>query len=207
MYLRIHPETPQPHKIQKAVEIIRDGGVVIYPTDTVYGLGCDIFNSRALERICRIKSIKMRKSNFSFICNDLSHLSEFAAPMDTSTFRMLKQSLPGAFTFILKANSVVPKLFKNNKKTVGIRVPDAPIAQEIVKALGRPLLSTSLKREDDDDFEAYLTDPEEIYARYKHEVDLVIDGGIGRQSPSTIVDLTGHEPAIIRQGVAQLFEE
>lgn len=204
MLLKIHPENPEMRKIEKAVEILRNGGVIIYPTDTLYGLGCDIHNSRALERICRIKGIKMKKSNFSFICNDLSHLSEYTAPIENSTFRLLKKTLPGPFTFILKASATVAKLFKNNKKTVGIRVPDTQIAQMLVKELGRPILSTTLNTKEAEDFLEYYTDPEDIYEEYKHQVDLVIDGGYGHQNPSTVVDCSDGNPVILRQGIGIL---
>ncbi|MGB0984557.1 MAG: L-threonylcarbamoyladenylate synthase, partial [Saprospiraceae bacterium] len=165
---------------------------------------CDIHNTRALERICRIKGIKMRKSNFSFICNDLSHLSEYTAPIDNSTFRLLKKVLPGPFTFILKASSTVAKLFRNNKKTVGIRIPNTQIAQMLVKELGRPILSTTLNTKEMGEFLEYYTDPEDIYDAYKHQVDLVIDGGYGNQNPSTVVDCSKGEPIILRQGIGIL---
>ncbi|MGB0864697.1 MAG: L-threonylcarbamoyladenylate synthase [Saprospiraceae bacterium] len=204
MLLKIHPENPEMRKIVKAVQILQKGGVIIYPTDTLYGLGCDIHNTRALERICRIKGIKMRKSNFSFICNDLSHLSEYTAPIDNSTFRLLKKVLPGPFTFILKASSTVAKLFRNNKKTVGIRIPNTQIAQMLVKELGRPILSTTLNTKEMGEFLEYYTDPEDIYDAYKHQVDLVIDGGYGNQNPSTVVDCSKGEPIILRQGIGIL---
>ena len=195
MFLQINTENPSMRKIGKVIECLENGGVIVYPTDTVYGLGCDIHNQKAVERICRIKGIKPNKANLSFICNDLSHLSEYAAQLDNSTFKLLKRTLPGPFTFILKASNVVPKLFKNNKKTVGIRVPDNKIAQTLVQELGRPILSTSLKA--DDDFVEYLTDPFDIYEQYKKLVDIVIDGGIGRTVPSTVVDCTGYEPCLL----------
>ena len=204
MLLKIHPKNPEMRKIVKAVQILQKGGVIIYPTDTLYGLGCDIHNTRALERICRIKGIKMRKSNFSFICNDLSHLSEYTAPIDNSTFRLLKKVLPGPFTFILKASSTVAKLFRNNKKTVGIRIPNTQIAQMLVKELGRPILSTTLNTKEMGEFLEYYTDPEDIYDAYKHQVDLVIDGGYGNQNPSTVVDCSKGEPIILRQGIGIL---
>jgi tRNA threonylcarbamoyl adenosine modification protein (Sua5/YciO/YrdC/YwlC family) len=204
MLLKIHPENPEMRKIAKAVDILRKGGVIIYPTDTLYGLGCDIHNSRALERICRIKGIKMRKSNFSFICNDLSHLSEYTAPIENSTFRLLKKAMPGPFTFILKASATVAKLFKNNKKTVGIRIPDTQIAQMLVKELGRPILSTTLNTKEAEMFLEYYTDPEDIYDEYQHLVDLVIDGGYGNQNPSTVVDCSNGNPVILRQGIGIL---
>ncbi len=202
MLLEIHSENPSSRKIQQAVEVLRKGGIIIYPTDTVYGLGCDIYNAKAIEKICRIKGIKSKKANFSFICNDLSHISEFTIPFHNTTFRILKKALPGPFTFILKANNKVPKLFKNNKRTVGIRVPDNAIAQALVEELGRPILSTSLKIKDD--FMEYLTDPSEIYDTYHKLVDLVIDGGLGSLHASTVVDFTRDEPEILRQGAGDI---
>jgi tRNA threonylcarbamoyl adenosine modification protein (Sua5/YciO/YrdC/YwlC family) len=205
MYLEINSNNPSERHIKQVVDVLRKGGVIIYPTDTVYGLGCDINNVKAFERVCRLKGVKPKKANFSFICNDLSHLSNFTTPIDNDIFRMLKKVLPGPFTFILKANNNVPKILKvNNKKTVGIRVPDNAIAQAIVKELGNPILSTSLKIDDEDDFMEYLTDPSEIYDQYEKLVDIVIDGGFGSLKASTVVDLTGDEPQIIRQGAGEL---
>lgn len=204
MFLEIHPDNPSERKIQQAVEVLRSGGIIIYPTDTVYGLGCDIYNSKAIERICRLKGIKPQKANFSFICNDLSHLSTFTLPIDNYTFRLLKKTLPGPFTYILKANNNVPKMFKSNKKTVGIRVPENRIAQAIVKELGNPIISTSLKI--DDELMEYPTDPYEMHEEFHKLVDLVIDGGMGSLRPSTVVDFTGREPAILRQGAGN-FEQ
>jgi tRNA threonylcarbamoyl adenosine modification protein (Sua5/YciO/YrdC/YwlC family) len=181
------------------VECLRNGGVVIYPTDTVYGIGCDIYKQKAVERICRIKNIDCEKAHFSFVCYDLSHLSDYTKPIDTVTYRLLRKALPGPFTFILEANSEVPKLFRSKKKTVGIRVPDNNICREIVKELGNPLMSTSV-RDDDDGFLEYLTDPEQIHERYKDIVDMVVAGGFGNLYPSTVVDCTEGKPEIIRQG-------
>jgi tRNA threonylcarbamoyl adenosine modification protein (Sua5/YciO/YrdC/YwlC family) len=203
MYLEINSENPSERKISQAIDVLRKGGVIIYPTDTVYGLGCDIYNTKAFEKICRLKGIKPKKANFSFICNDLSHLSTFTKPIDNYTFRLLKKTLPGPFTFILKANNNVPKIFKVNKKTVGIRVPDNTISQALISGLGNPILSTSLKINDEDDFMEYLTDPSEIYDQYEKLVDLVIDGGYGSLKASTVVDLTKNEPEIIRQGAGE----
>lgn len=177
MLLNIHPVNPDKRKIAQVVECLRSGGVVIYPTDTVYGLGCDIYQSRAIERICRMKGVKPEKANLSFICNDLSHISEFTLNVDTPTYKLMRRLLPGPFTFILKANNSVPKLFKNNKRTVGIRVPDNAIARDIVQELGHPIVSTSIHH--DDDIIEYITDPEMIFEQYGHLVDIVIDGGIG----------------------------
>ncbi len=202
MFLQINSENPSSRKIAKVVECLENGGIIIYPTDTVYGLGCDIHNPKAVERICRIKGIKPNKANLSFICNDLSHLSEYAAQLDNQTFKLLKRTLPGPFTYILKASNVVPKLFKSNKKTVGIRVPDNNIAQTIIAELGRPILSTSLKSEND--FIEYLTDPYDIHEQYQKLVDIVIDGGVGGNQPSTVVDCTGSSPEVIRQGAGEI---
>ncbi|MEO1437652.1 MAG: L-threonylcarbamoyladenylate synthase [Bacteroidota bacterium] len=206
MLLRINPENPERRKINQVVETLSKGGIIIYPTDTVYGIGCDIHNQKAVERVCRIKGVNPRKVNLSFVCNDLSHLSDYAVPFETSIFKLMKASLPGPYTFILKANNNVPKLFKNNKKTVGIRIPDHPIAQDIVRGLGRPLLSTSLKIEDE--ILEYWNDPIDIYEYYQKLVDIVIDGGMGGLEPSTIVDFTGGSPDVIRAGAGDiaLFE-
>ena len=198
MLLKIHPDNPSYRKILTVVECLKKGGIIIYPTDTVYGLGCDIYNHKAVRRICKIKGIKPEKANFSFICYDLSHLSDFTKNVDTPTYKLMKQTLPGAFTFILNANSKVPKLFKSNKKTVGIRIPDNNIARQIVNELSNPILSTSIY--DDDEIIEYTTDPELIHERYKDIVDIVINGGIGSNEASTVLDCTNFEPKIIRQG-------
>jgi len=198
MLVKIYPENPNPKVIEQVVDTLKRGGIIIYPTDTVYGLGCDITNQKAIERICRIRGIKPEKANFSFICCDLSHISDFIKPIDSTTFRLLKKALPGPFTFILNANNNVPKLLSSNKKTVGIRVPDNVIAREIVKLLGNPILSTSIH--DDDEVIEYSTDPELIHEKYEERVDLVIDGGYGDNEPSTVVDCTSGDFEIIRQG-------
>ncbi|MCF8303187.1 MAG: threonylcarbamoyl-AMP synthase [Bacteroidales bacterium] len=198
MLLKIYPENPSPRKIKKVVECLSDGGVIIYPTDTVYGLGCDIFHQKAVERIARIKGIRKDKANFSFICYDLSQLSDFTKPISNDVFRLMKDKLPGPFTFILNANNKVPKLFQSNKKTVGIRIPQNPIASEIIKELGNPIVSTSVK--DDDEILEYSTDPEAMHERFKNEVDIVIDGGHGDNIASTVVDCTKDEIEIIREG-------
>jgi len=198
MLIKIYPENPNPKAIEQVVEVLKKGGIIIYPTDTVYGLGCDITNQRAIEKICQIRGIKPEKANFSFICSDLSHISDFVKPIDTTVFRLLKKALPGPFTFIFNANNNVPKLLSSNKKTVGIRVPDNDIAREIVKALGNPILSTSIK--DDDELIEYSTDPELIHEKYEDLVDLVIDGGYGDNEPSTVVDCTMGDFEIIREG-------
>ena len=198
MLIKIYPENPNEKLIQQVAEILKKGGLIIYPTDTVYGLGCDISNQKAIEKICHIKGIRPEKANFSFICYDLSHISDYVKPIDTETFRILKKALPGAFTFIFNANKNVPKLLSTNKKTVGIRVPDNNIARQIVKELGNPIVSTSIY--DDDEIVEYSTDPELIHEKYESLVDLVIDGGYGHNEPSTIVDCTTGDFDIIRQG-------
>jgi tRNA threonylcarbamoyl adenosine modification protein (Sua5/YciO/YrdC/YwlC family) len=202
MLIKIYPENPNEKTIQQVVDVLRRGGLIIYPTDTVYGLGCDITNHRAIEQIAKIRNIKLEKANFSFVCYDLSHISDFIKPIDNTTFRVLKKALPGPFTFIFNANNNVPKLLSSNKKTVGIRVPDNNIARCIVKELGNPILSTSIH--DDDDVIEYSTDPELIYEKYQDLVDIVIDGGYGDNVPSTVVDCTNGEFEIIREGKGEL---
>ena len=186
-FIKIYNENPNPKEINKVVSILKKGGLIIYPTDTVYGLGCDITNTKGLERIARIKNIKLAKANLSFICNDLSHMSDYVKQIDTPTYKILKRALPGAYTFVLPGNSNLPKAFKN-KKTVGIRVPDNNIIREIVKELGNPIVSTSIY--DEDDVIEYTTDPELIYEKWQNIVDLVIDGGFGGNQPSTVIDLS-----------------
>jgi len=199
--IKIYEDKPSEAAIKKVVEVLRNGGLVIYPTDTVYGLGCDITNTKALERIAKIKGIKLEKSNFSFVCFDLSNLSDYVKQIDTATFKILKRALPGPYTFILPGNNDLPKEFRK-KKTVGIRVPDNNIAREIVKLLGNPIVSTSIR--DEDDVIEYSTDPELIFEKWQNKVDLVIDGGYGDNVASTIIDLTGHEPEVIREGKGSL---
>ncbi|MGE5426655.1 MAG: L-threonylcarbamoyladenylate synthase [Methylococcaceae bacterium] len=198
MLIKIYPQNPNEKDIRLVVDILQKGGIIIYPTDTVYGLGCDITNFKAVERIARFKNISVEKSNFSFICSDLSHLSDFSKPVSNQLFKLLKRYLPGPFTFILHANSNVPKYFKGKKKTVGIRIPDNSIIREIVKVLGNPILSTSIH--DEDEIIEYSTDPELIHEKFKEITDLVIDGGYGDNVPSTIVDCTADVPVIVRQG-------
>jgi len=200
-FIKIYNKNPNSKEIEKAVKILKNGGLVIYPTDTVYGLGCDITNTKALEKIARIKGIKLAKANFSFICYDLSNLSAYVKQIDTPTYKVLKRALPGAYTFILKGNNNLPKAFKN-KKTVGIRVPDNNIIREIVKELGNPIVSTSIH--DEDDVIEYTTDPELIYEKWKNTVDLVIDGGYGDNLASTVIDLSQDEIQIIREGKGDL---
>lgn len=196
-FLKIYEDKPNEAAIAKVVKVLKDGGLVIYPTDTVYGLGCDITNSKALEKIARIKGVKLEKANFSFICHDLSNLSDYVRQIDTATFKILKRALPGPYTFILPGNNNLPKEFKK-KTTVGIRVPDNAIALEIVRQLGNPIVSTSIR--DEDDVIEYTTDPELIFEKWQNLVDLVIDGGYGDNVGSTIIDLSGAEPEIIREG-------
>ena len=198
MLVKIYPNNPNEKQLEEVVACLRSGGLIIYPTDTVYGLGCDIYQAKAIEKLCKLRNIKPEKANLSFICADLSHLSDFVKPIDNAVFRVLKHALPGPFTFILNANNKVPKLMHSNKKTVGIRVPDNEIARSIVKLLGNPIVSTSIH--DDDEVIEYSTDPELIYEKYKDLVDIVIDGGYGELQASTVVDYTSDEPVIVRQG-------
>lgn len=200
-FLKIYEDKPNEAAIKKVVEVLKNGGLVIYPTDTVYGLGCDITNTRALERIAKIKGVKLEKSNFSFICHDLSNLSDYVKQIDTSTFKILKRALPGPYTFILPGSNNLPKEFKK-KTTVGIRIPDNNIALEIVRQLGNPIVSTSIH--DDDDVIEYTTDPELIFEKWQNLVDLVIDGGYGDNIGSTIIDLSGFEPEVVREGKGSL---
>lgn len=197
MIIEIHPKNPDSRKIAEVVKVLQKGGVIIYPTDTIYAFGCDINNPKAIEKICRIKGIDPKKSNLSFICSDLSQISKFVLPIDNVIFRDMKANLPGAFTYILKANNTVPKLFKNRKKTVGVRIPDNNIALTLVEELGNPILSTSIKNEEDDILE-YYTDPIDIAEKYGNLVDIVIDGGIGGQEGSTVLDCTSGRLVVIR---------
>jgi tRNA threonylcarbamoyl adenosine modification protein (Sua5/YciO/YrdC/YwlC family) len=203
MLLTLHPDNPNPRHLKTIVECLKDGGVIIYPTDTVYGMGCDISQHKAVERICRIKQINPAKAQFSFICSDLSHLSDYAKSVDTPVFRMLKKALPGPYTFILPASKMVPKILKAKKDTVGIRVPDNNICRAIVSELGNPIMSTSLP------IEAYVeeyTDPEIIHEKFGKIVDIVVDGGIGGMTFSTVVDCTDSEPVLIREGAGSWEE-
>lgn len=198
MLLRIHPENPEQRKIDQVIDCLKDGGVIIYPTDTVYGIGCDIYNSKAVERIARIRKIDLKKANFSFVCYDLSHLSDFARSVDTPTYKLMKKALPGPFTFILQAKNSVPKLFQSRKKTVGIRIPDNNIAREIVNRLGNPIMSASVH--DEDDVIEYTTNPELIHEKYEDIVDMVIDGGFGDNQVSTVIDCSNGDAEVLRQG-------
>jgi tRNA threonylcarbamoyl adenosine modification protein (Sua5/YciO/YrdC/YwlC family) len=200
-FIKIYPENPNPKAIQKVVNVLKKGGLIIYPTDTVYGLGCDITNVKALERIAKIKGVKLEKSNFSFVCEDLSNLSDYVKQLDSTTFKILKRALPGAYTFILPGSKQLPNPFKK-RKTVGIRVPDNSIALALVGALGNPVVSTSIR--DDDDIVEYTTDPELILEKWDNLVDLVIDGGYGGNEASTIIDLSVEPPEIIREGKGSL---
>jgi len=200
-FIKIYENNPNEFAIKKVVEVLKNGGLVIYPTDTVYGLGCDITNTKALERIAKIKGVKLEKANFSFICSDLSHISDYIKQIDTATFKILKRALPGPYTFILPGNNNLPKEFKK-KTTVGIRVPDNAIALEIVRQLGNPIVSSSIH--DEDAVLEYSTDPELIFEKWQNLVDMVIDGGYGDNIGSTIIDLSGFDPVVIREGKGSL---
>ena len=200
-FIKIYEDKPNEAAIARVVKVLKDGGLVIYPTDTVYGLGCDITNTKALERIAKIKGIKLDKANFSFICHDLSNLSDYVKQIDTATFKILKRALPGPYTFILPGNNNLPKEFKK-KTTVGIRIPDNSIALEIVRQLGNPIVSTSIY--DEDEVIEYTTDPELIFEKWQNLVDMVIDGGYGDNVGSTIIDLSSDEPIVVREGKGSL---
>ena len=204
MLIKIYPENPNPKDIRLVVDVLQNGGIIVYPTDTVYGLGCDITNAKAVEKVARYKNVKVEKSNLSFIRVDLSQLADFSKPLSNPVFKLLKRYLPGPFTFILNANSNVPKYFKGKKRTVGVRIPDSPIILEIVRVLGNPIMSTSIH--DEDEILEYFTDPELIHEKFKEIADLVIDGGYGDNIPSTIVDCTDDIPVVIRQGKG-IFED
>jgi tRNA threonylcarbamoyl adenosine modification protein (Sua5/YciO/YrdC/YwlC family) len=198
MLVKIYPENPNPREVKKVVEILRDGGVIIYPTDTVYGIGCDMTKPKAVARLAQIRGINLDKAHFSFIFYDLSQISDYTRPISNPVFKLIKRNLPGPFTFILEANNNIPKLFKNKRKTVGIRVPDNSIIREIVRELGNPILSSSIH--DDDEIIEYTTDPELIHEKFALLVDMVIDGGYGGNEVSTVVDCTADEPEITREG-------
>ncbi|GAB5400077.1 MAG: L-threonylcarbamoyladenylate synthase [Aureisphaera sp.] len=200
-FIKIYEENPNPKEVKKVVDALKAGGLVIYPSDTVYALGCDITNKGALERIAKIKGVKLEKANFSFICEDLSNLSDYVKQIDTSTFKLLKRALPGPYTFILPGNNNLPNVFKK-KKEVGIRVPNHSITQAIVRELGNPIVSTSIK--DEDEVIEYTTDPELIYEKWADLVDVVVDGGYGGNIASTVIDLTSGEPELIREGKGSL---
>ncbi len=200
-FIKIYNDNPNQREVDKVVKVLQSGGIIIYPTDTVYGLGCDITNMKAMEKVARIKGMKLEKSNFSFVCNDLSHLSDYVKQIDTPTYKILKRALPGPYTFILPGSTNLPKAFKK-RKTVGIRVPDNTIARTIVKQLGNPIVSTSIH--DEDEVIEYTTDPELIFEKWQNLVDIVIDGGYGDNLASTIIDLTEDEPKVIRAGKGSL---
>lgn len=202
MLVKIYEENPNQREIQKIVAVLRSGGVIIYPTDTIYAIGCDINQTKAVSHVAQLRGMDLKKTHFSFICHDLSQLSDYTKQVSNDVFKLMKRNLPGAFTFILEANSQVPKLFKNKKKTVGIRIPNNSIITSIVKELGNPILSTSIH--DEDDVIEYTTDPELIYEKYKEKVDMVIDGGYGDNQASTIVDCTTPDFEIVRQGKGKL---
>jgi tRNA threonylcarbamoyl adenosine modification protein (Sua5/YciO/YrdC/YwlC family) len=204
MLLRIHPDNPGDRQMKIILDCLHSGGVIIYPTDTVYGLGCDITKSRAIDRIAQIKGIKKEKANFSFICHDLSHLSDYTRPIPNTIFRLMRKALPGPFTFILNANNRVPDLFQSSKKTVGIRVPDHQVPLQIVKQLGNPIMTTSIH--DADEILEYSTDPGLIHEKYQKLVDIVIDAGPGGNLASTVVDCTSDDPVVIREGKGKLEE-
>jgi len=202
MLVRLYNENPNPRDVRKVVDVLRGGGVIVYPTDTVYGIGCDITNQKAVEKVARFKGIQVEKNNFSFICSDFSHLSDYTKPIPNHIFKLIRKNLPGPFTFILNANNNVPRYFKGKKKSVGIRIPDNNIIREIVSELGNPILSSSVH--DDDEILEYTTDPELIHEKFAELADIVVDGGFGELVPSTIVDCTSDEPSLVRQGKGEL---
>jgi tRNA threonylcarbamoyl adenosine modification protein (Sua5/YciO/YrdC/YwlC family) len=202
MIIRIYPENPNPRYIRQVVDVLEQGGIIIYPTDTVYAMGCDIKAYKSIEKIARFKGLNPENPDLSLIFHDMSQLSEYTIVRDNTTFKLLKRNLPGPFTFIVRANNQIPKLFKNKKKTVGIRIPSNQIILEIVRELGRPVITTSIH--DPDEIIEYTTDPELIHEKYRDFADLVVDGGSGNNEASTIVDCTGDEPEIIRQGLGIL---
>lgn len=202
MLLKINPDNPEGRKISQVVDKLRQGGIIIYPTDTVYGLGCNIFDNKAVERICRLRKLDPVKARLSFICKDISQIAEYAHQIDNQVFKLLKKNLPGPFTFVLRSNNQVPKMFKNRKRTIGVRIPDNNIVNAIVEGLGHPILTTSLRS--DDEILEYFTDPIDIYDDFKNLVDIVIDGGIGTNNPSTVVNCQEFPPEILRQGAGDL---
>lgn len=203
MILKLHNDNPDKRKIQIAIESLKKGGVIIYPTDTIYTFGCELGNKKAMERIAQIKGKKPKQSHFSIICQDLSHISEYTNNLNNATFKLMKQCLPGPYTFILNASKKVPKLYDFKKKTIGIRVPDNNIARDLVEALGTPLIATSVHDEDDDILD-YITDPETIYNKYSNQIDIMLDGGVGDNTASTIIDATGEQPVVIREGKGEV---
>ncbi|MEZ7887728.1 MAG: L-threonylcarbamoyladenylate synthase [Flavobacteriales bacterium] len=202
MLLQIHPDNPDPRKIKQVIECLNDGGVIVYPTDTVYSFGCSLQKHKAFERIARLKGLKPEKAHFSLVCYDLSHLSEFSKAVDNRTYKMMRKAFPGPYTFILNASANVPKIFKAKKKTIGIRIPDNNIARTLVNELGSPLIASSVH--DEDEIIEYTTDPELIHEKYEKLVDIVIDGGYGNNEASTIYDCTGLDPELIREGIGDI---
>lgn len=202
MFLPIHPDNPDKRKIKQVIDVLKKGGIIIYPTDTVYSMACDLNSRKAVEKMARLKGIKPEKANFSLVCYDLSHISDYTVQFSNATYKLMKRALPGPYTFILNANTSVPKLFKSNKKTVGIRVPDNNIAREIVSELGNPLVSTSVHH--DDDIIEYITNPELIFEKFEKDVDMVIDGGYGNNDASTIIDCTDNDPTVLREGIGSI---
>ena len=200
--VKLYSENPSQKEIDQVVKCLKKGGVIIYPTDTVYGMGCDLTNAKAVEKLALIKGERASKANFSIVCYDLSHISDYAKQVDTPTFKLMKRCLPGPYTFILEANNRIPKMFNGKKKEVGIRVPDNNIVREIVKSLGRPLVNTSIR--DNDEIVEYTTDPELIYENHFGTVDLVVNGGFGKNEASTIIDCTGDEPVVVREGLGDI---
>jgi tRNA threonylcarbamoyl adenosine modification protein (Sua5/YciO/YrdC/YwlC family) len=203
MYLKIHPETPSERQIRRVADVLRNDGVIIYPTDTVYALGWSISNTKSEEKINQIRNDRKERSNFSLICKDLSQVSDFTKPLDKSTFKLLKHNLPGPFTFLLPASNKVPKLYKTKKNIVGIRIPNNNIPLNLVEELGEPIMTTSL-RDTNDEVVDYMVDPQQIFARFHKQVDVIIDGGVGNVEASTVVDCTNNEPYIIREGIGEL---
>ncbi|MEN8913206.1 MAG: L-threonylcarbamoyladenylate synthase [Polaribacter sp.] len=201
-FLSIHPENPEYRKIQEVLAVLNKGGIIAYPTDSVYNFGCSLDNKRAIEKLAKLKGIKLKKANFSLVCADLKSIDEYTTPFSRSVFKALNKNLPGPFTFILNASNQIPKLFDSNKKEIGIRIPDNEICLEIVRHLGVPMVTTSIHHEDE--IVEYITDPEQIFEKFEHQIDLVIDGGIGNNEPSTVVDCTQDELDIVRQGIGEL---
>mgnify|MGYP001401875146 FL=1 len=204
MLIKINPFNPNPRSIANVVECLKDGGIIIYPTDTIYGIGCDIFQQKAVKRIAKIKNIDLKKQNFSFVCSSLSQLSHFTLPVNRNTYKNINRVLPGPYTFVLKANNSIPKLFKIKKKTIGIRIPNHNIPKMLVNQLGNPILSSSVH--DDDKFIEYSTDPELIHKKYSNKIDIVIDSGTGSLVPSTIIDYSSGKLEIIRKGLGEINE-
>lgn len=203
MLIRLNYDQPQEKSVQQIVDCLKNDGIIIYPTDTVYSLGCNMMSQKAVEKLCKLKNIKPEKANFSFVCSDLSHLANYAKPISNAVFRVMKKALPGPYTFILEANQNVPKLLKQNKKTLGIRVPNNPICKALIEALGNPIISTSLHNPSDEILD-YFSDPEQIYQQYENKVDMVVDGGFGSIYASTVIDCSEGEFVVIREGLGSL---